>query len=82
MGIIPHFDLWWYLFAVNLVKRRVGKQDLHAPVGCANIHLHNNRVGAYLLMRLSTSNKGCHSQLFYVKDDAAAPLLVFSRRVI
>ena len=33
-------------------------------------------------MRLSTSNKGWHSQWFYVKDDAAAPLPVFSGCVI
>ena len=33
-------------------------------------------------MRLSTSNKGWHLQWFYVKDDATAPLLVFSGRVI
>ena len=25
LGISPHFDLWWYLFAVNLLKKRVGK---------------------------------------------------------
>ena len=33
-------------------------------------------------MRLSTSNKGWHSQWFYVKNDAAAPLPVFTRRYI
>ena len=33
-------------------------------------------------MHLSTSNKGWHSQWFYVKDDAAAPLPVFSGRFI
>ena len=82
MGISPHFDLWRYLFAVNLVKRRVGKQELHVLVGCASIHLHNNRAGAYPLMRLSTSNKGWHSQWFYVKNDAAAPLPVFTGRYI
>ena len=58
LGISPHFDLWRYLFAVNLVKRRVRQQELHAPVGCASIHLRNNRARAYPLMRLSTSNKG------------------------
>ena len=61
LGISPHFDLWRYLFAINLLKKRVGKQDLHAPVGCAGIHLRNNRAEAYPLMRLSTSNKGWHS---------------------
>jgi len=82
LGISPHFDLWQYLFAINLVKRRVRGQELHAPVGCANIHLRNNRAGAYPLMRLSTSNKGWHSQWFYVKNDAAAPLPAFIGRYI
>ena len=82
MGISSHFDLWRYLFAINLVKRWVGKQDLHTPVGCASIHLRNTCAGAYPLMRLATSNKGWHSQWFYVKNDAAAPLLVFTGRYI
>ena len=25
LGISPHFDPWWYFFAVNLSKKRVGK---------------------------------------------------------
>ena len=79
LGISPHFDLWRYIFAVNLVKRRVRKQELHAPVGCASIHLCNNRAGAYPLIHLSTSNKGWHLQWFYVKNDAAAPLPAFTR---
>ena len=33
-------------------------------------------------MRLSSSNKGWHSQWFYVKNDAAAPLLAFTGRYI
>ena len=33
-------------------------------------------------MRMSTSNKGWHLQWFYVKNDAAAPLLVFTGRYI
>ena len=78
MGIDPHFDLWWYLFAVSLVKRWVGKEDLHASVGCASIHLHSTQVGAYPLMRLTTSNKGRHSQWFYVKNNATAPLPAFT----
>ena len=73
LGIDPHFNQWRHLFAVNLLKKQVGKQELHAPVGCANIHLRNNRAEAYPLMRLSTSNMGLHSQWFYVKNDAAAP---------
>ena len=58
LGIDPHFDLWRHIFAINLLKRRVGKQELHAPMGCVGIHLRNNRADAYPLMRLSTSNKG------------------------
>ena len=82
LGIDPHFDLWWHIFIVNLLKRWVGKQELHAPVGCAGIHLRNNRADVYLSMHLSTSNKGWHSQWFYVKDDAAAPLPGFTGRYI
>ena len=33
-------------------------------------------------MSLSTSNKGWHSQWFYVKNDAAAPLPAFTGRYI
>ena len=73
LGISLHFDLWRHLFVVNLLKKRVRKQELHAPVGCASIHLHNNREEAYPLMCLSTSNKGWHSQWFYVKDATVAP---------
>ena len=82
LGISPHFDLWWYLFAVNLLKKRVEKQELSMPVGCASIHLRNNWVNEYPSMRLSTSNKGWHSHWFYVKDDVAATLLAFSGHII
>ena len=51
-------------------------------LGCAGIHLRNNRVNEYPSMRLSTSNKGWHLHWFYVKDDVAAPLPVFSERII
>ena len=51
-------------------------------MGCASIHLCNNWVNDYLLMRLSTSNKGWHLQWFNIKDDMAAPLPVFSRCLI
>ena len=33
-------------------------------------------------MRMSTSNKGWHSQWFYIKNDAAAPLPTFTGRYI
>ena len=73
LGISSHFYLLWYFFAVNLSKKRVGKQELSVLMGCASIHLRNNRVNEYPSMRLSTSNKGWHSHWFYVKDDVAAP---------
>ena len=58
LGISPHFDLWWYFFAVNLSKKWVGKEELSMLMGCVSIHLCNNWVNDYPLMRLSTSNKG------------------------
>jgi len=84
LGISPHFDLWRYFFAVTLQKKREksGRQELHMPMGCAGIQLWNNRVGEYLPMRLSTSNKEWHSQWFYLKNDAAASLPEFTSRLI
>ena len=75
LGISPHFNLWRHFFALTLQKKRKkgGRQELHTPMGCAGIHLRNNRVGEYPSMRLSTSNKGWHSQWFYLKNDANAP---------
>ena len=52
------------------------------PKGCVGIQLRNNRVGEYPSMRLSTSNKGWHSQWFYLKNDAATPLSEFTGRLI
>ena len=51
-------------------------------MGCVSIHLRNNQANDYPLMRLSTSNKGWHSKWFYVKDDMAAPLPVYSGHLI
>ena len=52
------------------------------PMGCVGIQLRNNRVSEYPLMCLSTSNKGWPSHWFYVKNDAAAPLLEFTGHLI
>ena len=73
LGISPHFDLWWYFFAVTLLKKWEKKQELNVPMGCAGIQLRNNHVNEYPSMRLSTSNKGWHSHWFYVKNDVATP---------
>ena len=82
LGISPHFDLWRYFFAVNLLKKREKRQELSVPVGCANIQLCNNRVNEYLSMFLSTSNKGWHLHWFYIKNDTAAPLPEFTEHLI
>jgi len=52
------------------------------PMGCTGIQLQNNRVGEYPPMWLSMSNKGWHSQWFYLKNDAAAPLPEFTGYLI
>jgi len=82
LGICPHFDLWWHFFTVTLLKKREKRQELNMPMGCTDIQLYNNRVNEYLLMHLSTSNKGWHSHWFYIKNDAAAPLPEFTERLI
>ena len=78
LGISPHFDLWWYFFAVTLLKKREKRQELNVLMGCASIQLRNNQVNKYPPMRLSSSNKGWHSHWFYVRNDAAAPMLEFT----
>ena len=52
------------------------------PMGCVGIQLRNNRVKEYPSMWLSTSNKGWHSQWFYLKNDVIGPLLEFTGRLI
>jgi len=61
LGIGPHFNLWWYFFAVTLLMKQEKRQELSVPMGCAVIQLRNNRVNEYMSMRLSTFNKGWHS---------------------
>ena len=43
LGISPHFNLWRY-FTITLQKKREknGWQELHMPMGCADIQLRNN----------------------------------------
>ena len=82
LGIDPHFDLWRYFFTVSLSKRRVGGKEVNVPMGCASIHLRPSRSKAYPLMRLVTSNKGWHSQWFYVRDDLSATLPKYTGRLI
>ena len=48
------------------------------PMGCTSIQLRNKQVGEYLSMQLFMSNKGWHSQWFYLKNDAATPLPEFT----
>ena len=52
------------------------------PMGSASIHLCHTRSRGYPLMRLSTSNKGWHSQWFYIRDDVSAPLPKYTRCLI
>ena len=82
LGIDPHFDLWRYFFTVSLSKRRIGGKDVSMPMGCASVHLRHTRSRGYLLLRLATSNKGQHSQWFYVRDDVSAPLPRYTGRLI
>jgi hypothetical protein len=83
LGIKPHFDLWRHFFAVNPQKKGgKGRWDLMSLMGCTCIHLWNNQSSEYMSLKLSTSNKGWHSQWFYLKNDAVAALSEFIRRII
>jgi hypothetical protein len=84
LGIGPYFDLWRYFFAVALLKTKGkhGWSDHHWAVGCAGIHQRNNPIEEYMSLKLVSSNKGWHSQWFYLKNSTAAPFSVyFGRRI-
>ena len=69
LRIEPHFELWRYFFFISFIKMRG-----HPPPG--------QRAAKYMPCQHSRSNKGWHSHWFYLKNDDAAPLPVFSRRLI
>ena len=75
LGIEPHFELWRYFFSVSLHKKRERSGDLLVPMGCAGIHLWGHWSTEYITCPLSRSNKGWHALWFYVKNDAATPLM-------
>ena len=52
------------------------------PMGCAGIHLRGHRSTEYMTYPLSRSNKGWHALWFYMKNNAANPLLDLTRRLI
>lgn len=82
LGIMPHFDLWRYFFAVIMqwTKGSDGQPDCHRPMGCASIHLWNHRVQEYVSMHLVSSNKGWHPEWFYLKNMGATPFPAYSGR--
>jgi hypothetical protein len=47
-------------------------------MGCASIHLQGSRAGKNMALQLSRSKKGWHTQWFYLKNDAIAPLSKFT----
>ena len=49
------------------------------PIGCMGIHLQGQRATKDMPCQLSKSNKGWHSHWFYLKNDPAAPLPIFSK---
>jgi hypothetical protein len=73
LGIVPHFKLWRYFFAVSLVKKRDGSTAL---IGFIVIHLRKPQDHEYMSITTTKSNKGWHSQWFYFKnyDTACLPL--------
>ena len=79
LGIEPHFELWKYFFAVELQKKEKNKLD---PMGCVSIRLWGSCASKYMSIPLSKSNKGWHKLWFYLKNDAATPLSIFTGRLI
>jgi len=71
------------VFLLHLPGQEEGERpgDLGA-MGYVCIHLRGQRAAEYMPCQLSRSKKGWHWHWFYLKSDPAAPLPVFSRRLI
>ena len=82
LGIEPYFKLWRYFFSISLIKKKERGRENPMPMGCTGIHLRGQRAAEYIPCQLSRSNKGWHSHWFYLKNNPAAPLPVFSRRLV
>ena len=52
------------------------------PIRCVSIHLRGSRSSEYMSIPLLKSNKGWHKLWFYLKNDVAAPLSIFTGRLI
>lgn len=78
LGIEPYFELLKY-FAVSLYVRREkkSKATFLVPMGCVSIRLRQSCSQEYMAIPLSTSNKGWHSDWFYVKNNPTALLPAF-----
>lgn len=81
LGIEPHFDLWRYFFAINLLrlKGEDSQPERDSPLGCAGIHLRNNRSFENIPLKLVSSNKEWRSKcFFFLKNRPEAPFLACS----
>ena len=82
LGIEPYNELWRYFFSISLIKKNERGWETPVLVGCMGIHLRGQWVAKYMPCQLSRSNKGWHLHWFYLKNDSAAPLQVFSGRLV
>jgi hypothetical protein len=74
LGIEPHFDLWRWIFHLNLNKD--GDESVQW-IGTAAIQLCNNLKSRYLELSFPTSEKGWHQKFFYLSDPSGS-LLAYS----
>jgi hypothetical protein len=76
MGIEPHLNLWNYFFCVRL---RSGSDAEAVVWGCANISVRSRPwVDPYFHLSMSIPPVGWWKELFFLRNDAGAPLPVFT----
>jgi hypothetical protein len=74
LGIEPHFNLWRWIFCLNLNK----DDDKSVQwIGVTAIQLRNNLKSWYLELSFPTSEKGWHWKSFYLSDPSGS-LLAYS----
>jgi hypothetical protein len=71
LGIEPHFDLWRWIFRLNLNKD--GDESVQW-ISTAAIQLRNNLKSRYLELSFPTSENGWHWKSFYLSDPSGSLL--------
>jgi hypothetical protein len=81
LGIRPNFALWKYYFSATVFFKSVRRgESVPVHIGSCMNQIQQSQVDEYIIMMGSSSNKGWHQWLFYLRSDVNAPLPPYTGR--